>query len=377
MVAHRVDDSGGMERVHAEIVRRLLHRYEFLVIASHLAPDLRERVQWQRVWAPQRPASVRFPAFYALAGIRLAKLSADLVHTCGSIVPNHVEIASVHFCQAGFIDTNGGHLTPPDVAGLRQINMGAERVQALWAERWSYRPSRIRLLAAVSGQIERELEASYPEVPRTLTPNGVDTRRFRASVDRRQRVRSELAIGQDTIVVLFVGGNWDRKGLHLAIRALAAARNCGVLVNLWVVGTGDTRRFGHLAGQLGVRHALKFCGRRDDIDRFFLAADVYLCCSMYEAFSLALLEAAASALPLVTTDVGGARELIGGGDTAPGGMLVDPDPGSIGRTLVDLARDPELRRRLGDAARSRAQKYGWEDLALRIDEIYQKLLGLS
>jgi glycosyltransferase involved in cell wall biosynthesis len=98
---------------------------------------------------------------------------------------------------------------------------------------------------------------------------------------------------------------------------------------------------------------------------------------MYEAFSLALLEAAASALPLVTTDVGGARELIGGGDTAPGGMLVDPDPGSIGRTLVDLARDPELRRRLGDAARSRAQKYGWEDLALRIDEIYQKLLGLS
>ena len=121
MVAHRVDDSGGMERVHAELVRRLLDRYRFTIVASNVADDLRGRVDWLRVPLPAKPIPLRFLLFYGLGALQLRRVRADLVHVCGALVPNRADVASVHFCHAGFVAASG-RLAPEGSTFPRRLN---------------------------------------------------------------------------------------------------------------------------------------------------------------------------------------------------------------------------------------------------------------
>jgi glycosyltransferase involved in cell wall biosynthesis len=124
----------------------------------------------------------------------------------------------------------------------------------------------------------------------------------------------------------------------------------------------------------GVGDAVRFLGWKSDTERYCQAADVYLSCSSYEAFSLALLEASAAGMPLVVTNVGGAEEMLGGTD-APTGILVGRRPARIGAALAELAADPARRIRYGQAARNQAEHYSWARLATLMHEIYDDLLA--
>src|ERR1700691_13034 len=92
VVAHRVDDSGGMERVHAELVRRVLDRYRFTIVASNIAEDLRGRVDWLRVPLVAKPIPLRFLLFYGLGALQLRRARVDLIHVCGALVPNRADV---------------------------------------------------------------------------------------------------------------------------------------------------------------------------------------------------------------------------------------------------------------------------------------------
>jgi glycosyltransferase involved in cell wall biosynthesis len=372
VVAHRVDDSGGMERVHAELVRRLLDRYRFTIVASNVAEDLRGRVHWLRVPLPAKPTPLRFLLFYGLGALHLRRAHTDLVHVCGALVPNRADLASVHFCHAGFV-ARSGRLTPDGSTFLRRLNTSLQRRLAIGAERWSYRPGRIRVLAAVSRQVAEELCAACPGVVIQVTPNGVDLDRFCMDDSARQIVRAELGTDEKATVALFVGGDWDRKGVAIVIAALAIARSTTSTLELWVLGSGDERRFSAYAAAAGVGEAVRFIGRSAEPERYYQGADIFVCCSGYEPFSLALLEAAASGLPLVSTRVGVAADLIERkGD--PAGILVERQPGEVGAALAALANDAERRTRYGKAARQSAEQFGWDLLADRMDGVYRGLL---
>lgn len=372
MVAHRIDDSGGMERVHAELVRRLLDRYQFTVISNGLAEDLRDRVDWRRVWAPSRPVPLRVLVFYILGGLRLRRVAGKcLVHTCGAVVPNRADIVSVHFCHAGFVASER-RLAPSGVSLDRRLNTSLQRLLALAAERWSFQARRLHVLAPVSAQVADELRAAYSHVDIREVPNGVDTERFRPDSTVRAAARAQHGIPDTALVVLFVGGDWHRKGLALAVDALAVTRQQVTDVQLWVVGEGDERYFAARAAAAGVGNAVRFFGRRDDVERFYQAADLYVCSSGYEPFSLSLLEAASSGLPLVTTQVGVAGELIDGAEDAPG-VVVPRSASAVGLAVAEFAADPERRARCGKAARQRAQTFAWDRVVREIDDIYRSL----
>ena len=375
VVAHRVDDSGGMERVHAELVRRLLDRYRFTIVASNIADDLRGRVDWLRVPLLAKPIPLRFVVFYGLGALQLRRVRADLIHVCGALVPNRADVASVHFCHAGFVAASG-RLAPEGSTLPRRLNASLLRGLAIGAERWSYRPGRVKLVAPVSGQVAEELRAAYPGVVIEETPNGVDLDRFRQDDSARRAVRAELGTDQNVTAALFVGGDWDRKGLALVIRALAVARSSGGQVELWVVGAGDESRFGSYAAESGVGDSVRFLGHSPEPERYFKGADLFVCGSSYEPFSLALLEAAATGLPLVSTRVGVASALIER-DGDPAGMLVGREAGEMGAAFAALAADAELRTRYGRAARQRAEQFGWDSLADVVGKIYGRLLAES
>ena len=276
------------------------------------------------------------------------------MQTVGAIVPNRVDVAAVHFCHADYRRATGT-LAPVEAAPLHRLNSTVSRALALAAERWCYRPSRTGVLSAVSAGVARATARHYPGVPVAVVPNGVDLERFRPDPGARAELRRGTPEGET--VAVFVGGDWDRKGLGVALRAMALLRDGGRAVGLWVVGEGDEERFGAEAERLGIADRVTFFGARRDVERWFQAADVFVLPTLYETFSLVAHEAAACGLPVVATPVHGIDELAGAGEA---GLLVEPNATEVAAALARLVDDPGLRRRLGDEGRRRVASLTWE-----------------
>jgi glycosyltransferase involved in cell wall biosynthesis len=361
-----------MERSLAELIAHLADRVEFVVLSEELSEDLRAMAEWHRIRVPRRPIPLKLVCFCLLAGWKLARVRADLTHTTGAIVLNRADIATIHFCHAGFREA-AGRLSTPGGSRLRQANRALERGLAQALERWCYRTSRLTALAAVSGGVAEELARHYPGVSVVVTPNGIDAERFKPDAGARSQERSLASVGPGDVVALFMGGDWDRKGLGLAIEGLARARSSGLsTLRLWVVGIGDEARFRGLAERLGVGDQVRFLGFRADPQHFYQAADIFVLPSLYESFSLVAHEAASSGLPIVATGCSGIRELVGSDDA---GLLVERDARAIGEAFARLALDPELRETMGEKARRRSQGYTWERSVQSVLDLYRALLG--
>jgi UDP-glucose:(heptosyl)LPS alpha-1,3-glucosyltransferase len=368
IVAHGIHDAGGMERVLAELIRRIHRDWRIVVIASELAADLRPLVDWRPVPVPRRPIPLKFMAFFLLGSLRLARAQTDVVHTTGAIVANRADVATVHFCHAGFREATGS-LAPKGGRPLRRLNTTVARALALTAERWCYRPVRLRVLAAVSRGLAAELTRHYPALPVRLTPNGVDVERFAPDAGARDRLRQEQDVAPGGLVTLFVGGDWDRKGLSVAIQGVAAARDHGANLQLWVVGRGHEPRFRELAQHVGVVGSVRFFGARTDVERFYQASDIFLFPTSYEAAPLVAYEAAACGLPVVATRVNGVEDLVG---THEAGMLIEATPESAGDALVRLATDAALRHAMGATGRRRTAGLTWDHSAKAVVDIYDR-----
>jgi UDP-glucose:(heptosyl)LPS alpha-1,3-glucosyltransferase len=372
LVAHSVHDHGGMERSFLELLRSADGRFRVTIVAGELdlPPELRRKVEWRRVPIPRRPIPLRFAIFFVLGALRLARARADLVHTMGAIVPNRADLASVHFCHAAFrrASTRSFRTT----TRLRRLNSLLSTGLALAAERWCYRLGRVKALAVVSTGVGGEVRRYYPGVPVVVTPNGVDSERYRPDRAVREEVRRAEGVQPEEIVALFVGGDWARKGLAVTIAALAqAAGKSPSPLRLWVVGAGDEARYSQLADEHGFGERVRFMGPRADAERFFQAADVFVLASDYETFSIAAYEAAAAALPIVSTRVSGVDELVGADEA---GMVVERDAPSIAAAVARLAADSELRSRMGRAGRERVQAFTWERSAESVLALYEELL---
>jgi len=371
LVAHGIHDRGGMEIACAELIRHLHDRLRFTVVSAELAPDLRPLIdRWIRIRVPLRPFPLNFGTFFVRAGLAVRRLDVDLVYTVGAIIPNRVDIAAIHYCNLGARDLqrNTGLTT---TSTLRRMNSALARAMAIAAERLSYRPTRLSRFAAVSAGVAEEVRRHFPGVQIDLVQNGVDHDRFHPDATVRRQMRAELGTGS-SIVALFVGGDWPRKGVEIAIGAVAAARAHGNDVVLWVVGPGDTRRATAAARALGIEDHVTFHGRRADTERFYAAADVFILPTAYETFSLVALEAAAMGLPVIVTRV---HTWFGDDADGAGAIVVERDVPGFAAALTTLAADPRLRSELGERARRAADAFTWARSAAANGRIYDELMA--
>jgi glycosyltransferase involved in cell wall biosynthesis len=167
----------------------------------------------------------------------------------------------------------------------------------------------------------------------------------------RGRVRAELGVSDDSLVVGMVSVLRAGKGHDIAARAIATLREAFPQLRLLVLGTGpDEEEIGRQLGSLG--EAVTMAGHRDDVLEVIDAMDVLIHPTLIDALPTALIEAMAASTPVVATAVGGIPEIVEPGAT---GVLIDAPPTSA--ALVDALRpllaDPGLRRRLGEAGRTR------------------------
>ena len=209
---------------------------------------------------------------------------------------------------------------------------------------------------------------AYPRGRTRLLGNGVDLRRFHPGVvtaaERTELRTRELGADDDRIVVGMVGRLVAEKGL---LELFAAARLLDDRYVVAVVGPDDPEKPDAL-DRATVReaeaHGVRFLGMRDDVDRLYGAMDLFVLPSWREGFPRAAMEAAASGLPVVATDVRGCRQVVDDGVT---GLLVPVrDAGALADAIRSLGDDAERRKRMGEAAIERAAAHFDEERVVDI-----------
>ena len=200
-----------------------------------------------------------------------------------------------------------------------------------------------------------------------IVPLGVDTERFTPAAERTDR----------PLTVLFVGALRHYKGVDDLLRALALTAPDARLL---VAGEGPRRTdWEALSAALGVSERVTFLGRVDEaaLPGLYQSADVFAlpANSRAEAFGTVLLEAMASGLPCVTTEVGSGTAYVVQAEQT--GLVVAPrDPAGLAAALNRLAREPALRARLGAAGRARAVTlFTQAQMVAQIEGVYRRVLA--
>jgi glycosyltransferase involved in cell wall biosynthesis len=194
---------------------------------------------------------------------------------------------------------------------------------------------------------------------------GIDRDQF--NPDQRDMAwRRSIGIADDEMVIGFLGRIVMEKGLDVFADAIHAFATFGLKHRVLVIGEGPARPW--FAEQLP--DAI-FTGQLTGIDlsRALASSDVFLNPSMTEAFGNVTLEAMACALPVIAADSTGATNLVRYGVT---GMLVDgEDPDEFAEALATYARDPDLRRRHGEAGLAVARTMDWDTINSAVIRAYR------
>lgn len=214
------------------------------------------------------------------------------------------------------------------------------------------------------------LRATYPRLrPRTVTiGNGVDVGRYRPpTTSERTAARRRLGLTDDDVALLFVGHEFERKGLPAVMHALALlpARFRLIVVG----GTPDmVQDAGRAADRLGLSDRVILLGQVPDPREAFHASDVFTFPSAYESYGLVVLEALACGVPVVATPVGCVPEVLHDGID---GYMTSADPGALARAVRDLAGLD--RSALATAARAVAEEHSWHEVSQSYLRLFESL----
>ena len=182
--------------------------------------------------------------------------------------------------------------------------------------------------------------------------NGIDLEHYDPKTSRRagSELRESLGISVDENVVCSIAGLRPEKLHGVLISAIAKVIEGGIACRLLLVGTGPTElQLRRQVDSLGLQNIVHFCGATDDVRPALAASNMMALVSAAETFSMAMLEAMAMEVPVVTTVVGGASEAIVNGEN---GFLVSPnDACELAATITALFSDKKLRVSVGHRAR--------------------------
>ena len=201
--------------------------------------------------------------------------------------------------------------------------------------------------------------------------------RVRADENGRAETRRYLGVPAERFVVGWVGRMTAVKRTEDVLEAFKRLRENGVDACLCMVGDGPEReRLERRAAELGVIRDTLFLGYQEDVAQYYAAFDALVLPSANEGTPVSVIEALAAQTPVVATRVGGVPDVVRDGEE---GFLVDTgDTGGLAERLTRLARDPELRRRLGRSGRGRVlSRYAVERLLDDVDRLYRELLATN
>ena len=315
-------------------------------------------------------------------GYEVVSLGLDIKRTSTWQVVGSVR----RLLKAGRPDILHTHLYHPNLYGrLGSLGLGLTGVVAavhnsytrvkfhrrLWNILLGWATDRVLVGSAQVWQDVRRYDG-VPASRLLLMPYGIPLAELDPPLSRKE-ARERLGLSGGGLVIGAVGRLEEQKGHAHLLAALPDLQR--QIPDLVVLLGGEGRRQEALKRQvrdLGLESTVRFLGTRRDLPEIYRALDLFVHPSLWEGLPLALLKAMGAGLPVVATRVSGSQEAIVDGVN---GCLVEPgDPDALARAILDLHRQPEVRRRLGDAARRTvAARYSLEAMLKRLEELYLDL----
>jgi glycosyltransferase involved in cell wall biosynthesis len=326
---------GGQERLVVQLSHELAARGHEPSIVS-LSPGGRVRDEARGIPVHDATRSDRADlGLVARLAALLHRLRADVLHT-------HNPAPLIHAVPAALLAR-----VPRRVHTKHGANIYGRR--GLWVARALVRA--VDALVAVSPEtacVARTKER-VPARRLHVIPNGIPLSAFGPDAAARARVRAEIGVACDALVVGSVGRLAPEKEYPLLVRAMAPMLS--ERTRLVLVGEGEARAAIEQAIPADKAPFVTLTGVRDDIPALLAAFDVFALSSSTEGLPLAIPEAMATALPVVATAVGGLPSSV----PADCGVLVPPhDEGALREAIASMARDGARARAMGEAARRHA-----------------------
>lgn len=366
IVTHSVIKGDGQGRVNYEVAKEAIRRgHHVTLLASSVAPDLQQNnlVNWIFIPVKRWPTYLLRNLVFAWQSanwLRKHRAEFDVVKINGAITWQRGDVNAVHFVHSAWLRSPVNQEQP-----LRDIYSFYQWLYAAWNARWEKKLLRnAKVTVAVSEKVAQELrEIGVPPERIRVIVNGVDLQEFFPGCADRQTWN----LPDRVPLALFVGDiRTNRKNLDTVLHALVRVPE----LHLAVAGKTEGSPYPQLAAELNVSDRVHFLGYRHDVGELMRAVDFFVFPSRYEACTLALLEAMASGLPVITATATGGAELV-----APnaGIVLKDPnDTSALSFAMEAFAGDRELRNRTGKAARSIAEQYSWATMAQRYVDLFEE-----
>jgi glycosyltransferase involved in cell wall biosynthesis len=215
------------------------------------------------------------------------------------------------------------------------------------------------------GWILSELKYGHPPGHVWYIPNGTNPEFF----------QPRPFVDSDALRLLYVGTWLDRKGVFYLVESFAQLAPNLPQLSLTVAGCSlsEEQIRTHFPAALRPRvHVLPFLNR-EAMPNLYASHDIFVLPSLVEGMPLTLLEAMASAMPVVTTNTCGMADVV---ESDFNGLLVAPaDAPAIEAAVLRLAADPALRQRLGQAAQHSMKRYTWERSAEMLESLFRHIIS--
>lgn len=310
--------------------------------------------------------SDRDPASFTRLRKHLRKGSYDIIHTHSPFPSVVARVVAPRKRLSGFVHTE--HSLPESRNPLTRV-----------ANRLTYPTCDI--VVPVSRAVEHSVKAARLLKPKAtqLVYGGIDDASLAAvGDDAIATARQSLQIASDHRIVGNVAHLREQKGLEVWLDAAKEVVEALPTTTFVLVGREKEPGYrAHLeahAGRIGIAEHVRFAGFQRDPYPYMGAFDVFLMSSEYEGFPIALVEAMAMGVAVVSTDVGGVREALGPERT---GLLADPgDSSGLARQVLALLQNDEMRADLARSAQERARtEFTVRHMVEQVESLYEGLLS--
>jgi UDP-glucose:(heptosyl)LPS alpha-1,3-glucosyltransferase len=363
---------GGVSRCVVELAEKFSQDHSVNIFTSHWDESLiKESIIFHKVKIISWPFYCKVFSFVLFCRQKMKNNPFDLViGPLGDVFKADILVA--HSCHRAWIE-----LKKKEPLERLKYWFNPLHHIALFLEQSALQKGNYKKIISIS-QLTRNDLIKYYHIPASdisVIYNGVNVKEFTPDSQNkfRAQLRRELGFSDSDIIMLFASNEFKRKGLKILLEAAALPMQ-NAQVKLLIVGGDNPHEYLSLAKSLGVGGQIQFPGLRQDMNRFYAASDIFVLPTKLEPFGLVITEAMASGLPVITSRLAGAAELIKDGET--GLLLNNPEnPGELQDKIFKLIRDAAYRQKLGKQGAEAMQQYSWERVKIEYEKVCQVLSG--
>jgi UDP-glucose:(heptosyl)LPS alpha-1,3-glucosyltransferase len=364
VILHADPSRGGAERYTIDLAAALVRRgHAVALLATTLADDVPAGVTPIELSASGFTRSARYSDMLDdLEGELDGRF--DVVH---AMLPVRAFQCDVYHPHAGLALEAARRMSP-----LKRV-LNPRRVRFSAVEQDLITSARPPVVLCLSDYVKRDVRRLYPALPEgklaTLF-NAVDLHRFTPARARRGEVLQRFGLADDSVVALIIANDFARKGLAEAIRASGVVGAGYEKLVLMVVGRQDATFAGRLAARSKAR--VVFAGAAPDPRPFYEAADFFVLPTKHDPCSLVVLESLAMGVPVISTKLNGACEIMT--DGVHGYVLPDPrDVAALAEAMRKML-DPARREQMSRACVELRARLSYEHHLDQLEGIYRKVI---